>query len=263
MLLLATDALVCLGSFLLAHFLRFEGFEKFSLDDATLKLLSLAVLVRLPFFFSCHFYHTLIRHFSMADIKRHFRGATLASLAFAGLAGFFRVAPGYSRAVFFIDWGCLAFLLIGYRLVLRKLSQHLRPKAPESEDLRRVLIWGAGDCGELCLRYLEKKRRPSYGVIGFIDDDPQKRHRRLNGAKVLGDRHHLETLCTLYEVQEIFLAVHRAPPGTLDGIARLCLKTGLPTKVFYPEVNLTATNYSQYLKDLSLSTAPAEQRALA
>lgn len=257
LLLVATDALLCLASFLLAHFLRFEGFEKLTLDTATLKLLGLAALVRLPCFFFCHFYHTLIRHFSMDDSKRLFKGVTLGSLAFAGLVGFFRLVPGYSRAVFFIDWVCLAFLLIGYRLVLKKLYQLSHPQAAATGEVRRVLIWGAGDCGELCLRYLEKKRQPAYQVIGFVDDDHQKRHRRLNGARVLGDRHHLEMLCTLYRVQEIFLAVHRAPPETLDGMARLCLKTGLPTKVFYPEVNLTAANYSQPSLELALAAEPS------
>jgi len=52
------------------------------------------------------------------------------------------------------------------------------------------LIWGAGDAGELCLSYLHKDKQTVYDVVGFIDDEPLKRNSRLNGVKILGDRHH-------------------------------------------------------------------------
>ncbi len=256
-LLLGADALLCPVSFLVAHWLRFEGFENLPPHGVTLKLLVLATLLRLPCFYHCHFYHTLLRHFSLADIKLHLKGVTLAAAAFAGVVVGLRLAPGYSRAVFLLDWATLAFLVIGYRLVLKKLQQRFRLPVPAPEEARRVLIWGAGDGGELCLRYLEKKRQPAYRVVGFLDDDPRKRHRRLHGVRVLGDRHHLKVICALYQIQEIFLAVTRAAPETLDGMVRCCLQAGLPPTVFSPEGQQTGGSSFPRLPELALAAEPS------
>ena len=70
--------------------------------------------------------------------------------------------------------------------MLKKLYLWNKVEPSSMGEKTRVLIWGAGDCGELCLRFLQKERQPSYDVLGFIDDNPRKRGKRLRGVKVLG-----------------------------------------------------------------------------
>jgi FlaA1/EpsC-like NDP-sugar epimerase len=94
---------------------------------------------------------------------------------------------------------------------------------------------GAGDRGELCLRYLQRKQDPCYEIVGFIDDDPLKRNRRLNGIKVLGDRHHLDVLCQLYKLQELYVAVNLSSPEELKTIIEKCQQMGLATRFFKAE----------------------------
>jgi len=145
---------------------------------------------------------------------------------------------GYSRGVFIIDFCCLITLLVGYRSLLKKM--YMKYKAgTSSAAMRRVLIWGAGDAGELCLRYLQKNKQTNYAVVGFIDDAPLKRHRRLNGVKVLGNRHHLELLIKLYKIQEVFLAMHNASEDELQLALEVCHNLRLKAKLF----QLTAMSY--------------------
>jgi FlaA1/EpsC-like NDP-sugar epimerase len=102
----------------------------------------------------------------------------------------------YSRSVFLIDWFCLTVLLTGMRALLKKIYLHYRGvKGGQNE--KTVLIWGAGDAGEICLHYLKKHTNPTYSVMDFIDDDLSKRSKRLNGVKIVGNRHHLEILAKL------------------------------------------------------------------
>jgi FlaA1/EpsC-like NDP-sugar epimerase len=141
---------------------------------------------------------------------------------------------GYSRAVLLIDWFCLTTLLVGYRALLMKL--YLRYRARTSEkDKRMVLIWGAGDAGELCLRYLRKDKQTEYEVAGFIDDAPLKQNRRLNGVKVLGSRHHLKILKQLYRVQEVFLAMHNISKAELEQLLKICSDLQLEARLFQLE----------------------------
>jgi UDP-GlcNAc:undecaprenyl-phosphate GlcNAc-1-phosphate transferase len=116
------------------------------------------------------------------------------------------------------------------------MKLYLRHKARTStEDKRMVLIWGAGDAGELCLRYLQKDKHTDYEVAGFIDDEPLKQNRRINGVKVLGNRHHLKVLKQLYKTQEIFLAMHNISKVELLQSLKICRDLQLEAKLFQLE----------------------------
>ena len=101
-----------------------------------------------------------------------------------------------------------------------------------------MLIWGAGDCGELCLRFLQKERQPSYEVLGFIDDNPGKRGKSLGGVKVLGDRHHLDIVSHLYKVQQVFIAIAAAPLHELKQIVKICHDLGLSPQLFLAKTEM-------------------------
>jgi len=230
--LMLTDLALCLASFSLAHYLRFDSFTSPIAHRYFYGLLPWVVLVRLPIFIYFGFYHSLIRHISLYDIKMVVKGVAASSLVLICFSFFWgHSLAGYSRGVFIIDLGCLTTLLVGYRALLKKL--YLRFKAEASlKDTKRVVIWGAGDAGELCLRYLQKDKSTHYDVVGFIDDAPLKRNRRMNGGKILGNRYHLPILTQLYKIQQVFLAMHNAPEMELKRAAEICRNLGLEANLF-------------------------------
>ncbi|MGD0216773.1 MAG: sugar transferase [Desulfobaccales bacterium] len=230
--MLLTDAALCLVSFRLADFLRYATTNDPAVAAAFHRILPWTVLVRLPIFIYFGFYYVLIRHLSLYDIKRVFKGVAVSSGALATIPFLTGLATGYARGVFLIDWFCLTTLLIGYRVLAKKLFLWYNFQASANGEKTRVLIWGAGDCGELCLRFLQKERQPSYEVLGFIDDNPGKRGKRLGGVKVLGDRHHLNTICQLYKVQQVFIAIAASPLDELKNILKICRDSGLRTQLF-------------------------------
>ena len=240
--LLLCDSAFCLLSFSWAHFLRYDNFSVPETKYFPLLLL-LALVIRLPLFIYFGFYHTLIRHLSFYDIKLVFKGVTISSLALICFSFFSGLAPfgQYSRAVYLIDWVALIFLLSGYRILLTKLSRHLKSRNGQQAPVKRVLIWGAGDGGELCLRYLQKEKGTHYEVVGFIDDAPKMRNRRLNGVKVLGNRHHLEILSHLYRIEEVFVAMPSVAAAELQRVMEICHNLAMEAKLF----QLNAREYSR------------------
>ena len=80
---------------------------------------------------------------------------------------------GFSRTVFLIDAILMFMFLAGSRMAFRLFRQVM----PVSRGAggRRVLIYGAGDGGELLLRELLNNRSLKYSPVGFIDDDPGKK----------------------------------------------------------------------------------------
>jgi FlaA1/EpsC-like NDP-sugar epimerase len=235
-LMVFLDIGCCLAALLLAHILRF-GFSFTEADaDVLIWLLPLAVLTRLPLFYYFGFYQTLIRHFSMSDVRMVFDGALAGSallIVVSYLSGLdIRL---YGRSVCIIDWALLTAMLIGYRALAKIFFNHFRAK-PErtSAPSRRALIFGANESGILCHRFLKEQYDPHYEVIGFIDPDPQKRNRRIDGLKVLGDQHHLETLAKLYRVQDVFITNGGCQPKLLERMRRCCEEQSLQLKCFLP-----------------------------
>ena len=227
------DACLCLLSFILALYIRFgDASQPMDSIRPFIKVLPLAVLTRMPIFIYLGFYSTLIRYLSIYDIKRVIRGVALGSVALVVATFLCGFMEGYSRAVFVIDWLCLTSLLIGYRAILMTLYQHSVAKTNSPGIRRNVLIWGAGDIGELCLRYLQKEQEPLYNIVGFIDDSPQKRGKRIRGIKILGGRHHLDLLIKLYKIQEVFVAIPSATNNEIDAILDFCYDLGLTSTLF-------------------------------
>ncbi|MGQ9921339.1 MAG: sugar transferase [Desulfobacca sp.] len=232
------DAALCLLSFTVAHGLYYGTINSAASLATFTRLLPWAVLVRSAVFISMGFYLVLIRHLSLDDLKKVIQGVALASGAFIVVAYLLGLISGYPRSVFVIDWFCLTTLLVGYRALAKKLYLHYK-RPPGTDTVKTpVLIWGAGDCGELCLRFLQKEQQPAYEIIGFIDDDPKKRGKRLGGVKILGDRHHLSIIRQLFKVEQVFIAVANISPPARQQLLDSCRQAGLLPQIFLDRCSL-------------------------
>jgi lipopolysaccharide/colanic/teichoic acid biosynthesis glycosyltransferase len=234
-LMLATDTLCCLASLTLAHLLLFEGFPPGAITRAYWQILPLTVLTRIPVIFYLGGYQTLIRYLGLRDLKKVFQAVILGSLLlvlcsyFAGI-----LFLGYGRAVFVVDWLCLTVMLVGYRVMLKTLHQYFMKEPVNMEPERVALIWGSGEQGVWCSRYLRQSQTPRYYLVGFIDDEVRLQHKKIDGLKVLGDHHHLEVLARLYHIQELFVAMPSIPQGRLDRVQELCQRLHITLLRFLP-----------------------------
>jgi FlaA1/EpsC-like NDP-sugar epimerase len=94
-----------------------------------------------------------------------------------------------------------------------------------------VAIMGAGDAGAIIVRELQKN--PSLGMdpIGFLDDDLGKHDVRIHNVPVLGDRNAIPRIIRDYKVQQVIIAMPKAPGKTIREIVRVCEQNGVQTKL--------------------------------
>jgi FlaA1/EpsC-like NDP-sugar epimerase len=85
---------------------------------------------------------------------------------------------------------------------------------------RRVLIVGAGRTGRSLLR--ELRETPGERVVGFVDDDPALRGRRLSGIRVTGNTSSLDPLLERLEPDIVFVTIPDAPQELLEKIVTAC-----------------------------------------
>ena len=95
-----------------------------------------------------------------------------------------------------------------------------RPVSPAG--LTRVLIVGAGDVGEGVLRELYRLPVERYHVVGFVDDDPNKRGIRIHGVPVLGGVDDLAAVAERQNAQEVIIALAQPKRDELRRIIEIC-----------------------------------------
>lgn len=96
----------------------------------------------------------------------------------------------------------------------------------------RVLIIGAGEVGQLLAwRFLHEKEGETYRLVGFVDDDPEKRGMRIHGVTVLGDRAAIPDLVARHAVDLIVVAIHNISGADFRTILDLCESTSAVIKV--------------------------------
>lgn len=203
-----------------AYFLRFEGT---SLLDSNLYLIkeSLAwiILIKISSFFIFGLYRGIWRYISVSDFITIFKVVTFGSIASILFLTFAFRFQDYSRAVFFIDWLILLFLVTGSRFLFRILGEFFDSLRKEGKN---VLIFGAGDAGEMVIREIKRNKTLNYNPIGFIDDDLSKIGNKIQGIPVLGSRDKIKDLVQTQGIKEIIIAMPSSDRENLSEIIRIC-----------------------------------------
>lgn len=117
---------------------------------------------------------------------------------------------------------------ISYRVLL-----HWMRRANQHGD--SIVIYGAGQAGTLALTEILINDAIDMVPIGFIDDDPLKQGRVLNGVPVLGDLTILEKVILDREVKGVVVASHKIPNQNVRSARTVCRRNGAWLFVF--EVN--------------------------
>ena len=127
--------------------------------------------------------------------------------------------------------GSLTILFIGGGwVVYRTAYEFLRHIRSDDGPIRRVLIVGAGEAGNLLVR--EMWRSPTgYRPLAFVDDDPRKRGMMLNGLRVRGNVMEMAEVVRELLPDEIIIAVPTATPAELRSIVKACEATAVPFRV--------------------------------
>ncbi|EGP5130471.1 polysaccharide biosynthesis protein [Enterococcus faecium] len=99
-------------------------------------------------------------------------------------------------------------LIIGSRLIWRIYIETKNMRYLSTDSAKNTLIVGAGEGGRILYNsFLGSKTAQDIHVIGFVDDDPNKRNTYLSGKKVLGSLKDIPELIEKYDIQMVTIAI--------------------------------------------------------
>jgi FlaA1/EpsC-like NDP-sugar epimerase len=161
-------ALVVLANYL-AFWLRFDG----EIPDRQMALwtqmLPWLVALRILTFIPFRLHQGLWRYTSIWDLRNIIAGVFASTLLFYVSVRWGFALTAYPRSVFVTDSVLLIVFLGGIRL-----AQRIYRELGRLEREKRILIYGAGDAGEMLVRDMKNNPFYEYEPIGFVDDDSSK-----------------------------------------------------------------------------------------
>ena len=222
------DAFLVTLAYYSAFALLFRSFEDTANWGLFLKTLPLLILIKIGSFLAVGVYRGLWRYTSIGDLITITKGVMLGSiLSVLTLLLLYRF-QNFSRTVFIIDGILLLLAVVGSRMAFRVMRQML--PLPLLADGRKVLIYGAGDGGEMVLRELNNNPEWNCHAVGFIDDDPLKKDKVIHGLKVFDGNGMIGDICREKNIAEILVSVRNLPPEQLKKIREACRDTNIILK---------------------------------
>ncbi|PIU52118.1 nucleoside-diphosphate sugar epimerase [Candidatus Desantisbacteria bacterium CG07_land_8_20_14_0_80_39_15] len=240
-LLILIDAVLISLAIILAFRVRFPDFMTMPNFIAFKKYFLVFVLIKIFSYYLFGLYGGIWKYAGLSEALSIFYAVILGSLASTSFVFFTQVPlltldiPLLPRSVILIDWffnllfiGAIRFIP---RVRLDVTSRWPRSVAPSS----RLLIVGAGDTGEMVIREIAKHPELDYKPVGFIDDDPDKKGRRIHNLKVLGTREDIPKIVSQKNIDEIIIAIPSAPGRIVREIVNYCQKVKVELKIV-PEI---------------------------
>ena len=222
-LIFLIDMVIVFSSVFVAYLLRFNfKIPQVELDPLP-QILAYMIGVRAISFLITKSYTGIIRHTSTADALRVLLTLLVGSIIF----GLTNIGTYLYNGTFFIPFSIIiidllasTFGLITFRMVVKiaflEFQNPVRAKV-------NVIIYGAGEGGITARRVLARDAGTKYKVRAFIDDDPAKAGKKLEGVDIIrSDK--LENLLQTHTIAHVILAIQQFDPDKKEELVDLCLQ---------------------------------------
>ena len=155
-------------------------------------------------------------------------------------------------SLYFETWIIFTFLLI----VSRFLMFLTRMKGITKRDINseNVLIYGAGEAGVLLVKESRINPNFSYRIVGFLDDNPNKKGGKVYGLKVLGGLEDAEKIVEKNDVSKIIISMPSVEQSKISNILKKLNKLKDVSVKILPNVDnlIEEGNLSTQLRNIKL-----------
>ncbi|HEU4996243.1 MAG TPA: nucleoside-diphosphate sugar epimerase/dehydratase [Gemmatimonadaceae bacterium] len=233
--LLAIDAALLTALPFFVYALRFESFVWSSADTLTAYAFALVMVpLELTILLAFGLYRRMWRYASVWELELIFAAGVVAAAAAWVIGALILPVSGITTVR--VPLSILAMysvfsiaIVATPRLLLRVGGRpHLYRRAADND--RRVLIAGAGSAGEMVVK--EIRANPQLGLtpVGFVDDDTSKLGLRLANLPVFGTLEQISGIVEHERIQELIIAMPRAPGAVVRRVVRAAFEAGVRTR---------------------------------
>ena len=169
-------------------------------------------------------YQGMIRYTSSKDAQRVFLVTLFGSLFFVlcNLIKYYLIDTTFivPFSVIIIEFFSTVMLLASFRIAVKQIFFEFKNA---SADSQLVVIYGAGESGVITKRTLDRVTRIRNEVVAFLDDNPKKRHKKIEGINIYPPKY-LDNLLEKNEIDHLIIAFQGIPMERRKEIIEKSLK---------------------------------------
>jgi len=182
-------------------------------------------------------YEGIVRHTGFRDGSNIFKTIVINFVLFLFL-NFFR--GNFLNDSFLLPTSVLIiaslsalFLLIFYRLLVKELFVYLK-NGILVKELKNGVIFGAGEAGIIAQEAIKRDSKITFNTVGFLDDDPKKESKNIDGKRIYKGLEDLESLVSEFGVTELIIAVKDLSVQRKNQIIDECLRLKISVSIVPP-----------------------------
>ncbi|MGH7820535.1 MAG: nucleoside-diphosphate sugar epimerase/dehydratase, partial [Candidatus Binatia bacterium] len=233
-LFLLCDMVVVSAAWLLAYYLRFEW------GPIPAPLGTPPITNYLPvLLFVWVIWPTVLRIFGLYHVSRGTQlareavrvaqASSLAALITMSVAFlFWEKQYSFSRGVFVYFWLLAIVLVVGERILLRKVLELFRARG---YNLRHVLVIGSGELAESVARKIREHPGLGFQVRGFLGERPEEVGRAIDGGRVIGTYDDVQRVLEENGIDQVMIALPLESTGYLEPILKRIGPSAVDIKV--------------------------------
>ncbi|EHI79561.1 hypothetical protein HMPREF9093_00155 [Fusobacterium sp. oral taxon 370 str. F0437] len=155
-------------------------------------------------------------------------------------------------SLYFETWIIFTFLLIISRFLM--FLTRMKGITKRDINLENVLIYGAGEAGVLLVKESRINPNFSYRIVGFLDDNPNKKGGKVYGLKVLGGLEDVEKIIERNDVSKIIISMPSVEQSKISNILKELNKLKDVSVKILPNVDnlIEEGNLSTQLRNIKL-----------
>jgi len=231
---LVGDVLATAAAIAVAYWLRFEvqihpvtkGTPPF---EMYLRLIPVTALMWPTVFYFQGLYQRRRLRSRFDELLRVILAVLLATILLTAFLTFYRPADFTYSRLFLPIFAVIDAIFVCFSRWL--VSNILRRIRRSGGNLQMVLIVGAGELGRRMVESLQAHREYGFSIVGFLDDDPGKQQRSIQGVPVLGTTQELEAIAAERRIDQVVIALPLAAHHRIVQLIRRCGQLLLEIKV--------------------------------
>lgn len=235
-LVLVMDIFIVAFAFVVATAIRFN-LEFTYIQPALFKYhLFLVVFIKVVVFLLLGTHVGIIRHTSLADTRQILKASMYSTLSLLILSNLkiFTNSELFTVpvSILLIDFFVSVFGLVTSRIVIKNIFESL---ASTFKSNKQVIVYGAGRLGMMTKNALTGTSKNMYKILFFVDENPQKVGKSIEGIKVLSKNDATEYIRNArYDNIEMIFAIQSISPVRKREITEEFLEMGVPMRVVPP-----------------------------